>query len=281
MKLTPRYDGSPIISIAGRPDDQLLPVTRQRERMETMLADLDADEWKAPSRCDAWTVHDVVAHLAGVNAFWRSSVIAGLAGSPTRVLAGFDPAATPPLLVEPMRALMPAEVLDQFVSSNRAFLDTLAELDEQGWSTLAETPAGHLPIRLLAQHALWDSWIHERDIALPIARTAAREPDEIRSCLSYAAALSPAFAISFGNAPVGVFAVETTDPELRLVLEVGECVAVRAGPAPTDAPCLRGDAVELIEALSLRAPTSVAAPTEWRNLLEGLALAFDGKLELA
>ena len=281
MKLTPRYDGSPIISIAGRPDDQLVPVTRQRKRMESMLGDLDDADWKAPSRCDGWTVQDVVAHLVGVNAFWRSSVKAGLGGTPTRILAGFDPAATPPLMVEPMRALTPAEVLEQFVSSNTAFLATIAALDETEWSKFAETPAGHVSIRLLAQHALWDAWIHERDIALPLGRTATVEPDEVRSCLGYAAALSPAFAISFGNAPVGVFAVDSSDPELRLVLEVGEAVAVHEGPAPIDAPCLRGDTVELIEALSLRTPTSVSAPIEWRQLLEGLAMAFDGKLELA
>jgi len=249
--------------------------------METMLADLGDEEWSAPSRCDGWSVQDVVAHLVGVNAFWRSSVTAGLNGSPTRVLAGFDPAATPPLMVEPMRALTPAAVLDQFVASNDAFLATISDLDAPAWTTLAETPPGHLPMHLLARHALWDAWIHERDIALPLGRTAAEEPDELRSCLGYAAALSPAFAISFGAPTLGAFAIETTDPVVRLVLEVGETVAVREGAAPTAAPCLRGDTVSLIEALSLRAPTSVSAPIEWRRLLEGLAMAFDGELELA
>ena len=70
MELSPRYDGPPIISIGGVPDDQLVPLTRQRRRLEAMLADLATDEWAAPSRCDDWTVQDVVAHLAGVNTFW-------------------------------------------------------------------------------------------------------------------------------------------------------------------------------------------------------------------
>ncbi len=281
MKLTPRYDGPPIISIAGLPDDQRAPVLRQRRRLEATLADLSIEDWRSASRCDGWTVQDVVAHVVGVNAFWQGSVLAGLAGTPTRVLAGFDPAATPTLMVEPMRALTPAEVLDQFVLSNDAFLGTIAELDEPAWSMLAESPAGHVPIRLLAQHALWDCWVHERDIALPLGLTPAVEPDELLSCLRYAAALSPAFAISSGSTSVGVFAVEASNPELRFGLEVGESVAVSEGLAARDAPCLRGAAVELVEALSLRAPLPPSAPTEWRQLLSGLATAFDSELEIS
>ena len=182
-------------------------------------------------------------------------------------------------MVEPMRALTPAEVLDQLVLSNDSFLGTIAELDEPAWSVLAESPAGHVPIRLLAHHALWDCWVHERDIALPLGLTPAVEPDEVLSCLRYAAALSPAFAISTGSRSVGVFSVEASDPELCFGLEVGESVAVSEGLAPRDAPCLRGGAVELVEALSLRAPLPTSAPIEWRQLLAGLATAFDSDLE--
>lgn len=281
MKLAPRYDGPLIMSIGGLSDDQCAPVLRQRRRLEATLADLSNDNWNSASRCGGWTVQDVVAHVVGVNAFWQGSVLAGLAGTPTRVLAGFDPAATPPLMVDPMRSLTPAEVLDQFALSNDAFLGTIAELDETGWSTLAESPAGHVPIRLIAHHALWDCWVHERDIALPLGLTPAMEPDEVLSCLRYAAALSPALAISSGSAFVGVFAVEASDPELCFWLEVGESVTVLDDSGPRDAPCLRGAAVELVEALSLRAPLPSSAPTEWRQLLAGLATAFDSELQFS
>ncbi len=55
---------------------------------------------------------------------------AGRAGTPTRLLANFDPSATPPLMVAPMRALGHGQVFEQFVASNTAFLDTIAALDE-------------------------------------------------------------------------------------------------------------------------------------------------------
>jgi uncharacterized protein (TIGR03083 family) len=279
MKLVPRYDGPVVISIAGRPDDVLAAVTRQRRRLEATLATLDDDEWSAASRCDAWTVQDVIAHVVGVNGFWHASVTAGLAGTPTRILTGFDPAATPLLMVGSMRALTPAEVLDQFVSSNDAFLDAIAELDESAWSILAEAPAGHVPIRLLAHHALWDCWIHERDVVLPLGLTPPVEPDEIAACLRFATALSPAFAISAGRAPKGVFTVDASEPEVCFTLEVGESASVREGVGPTGAPCLRGNSVELVEALSLRVPLPDSTPIEWRHLLEGLATVFDTAIE--
>ena len=279
MKLSPRYDGLPIISIDGRWDDQVEPVARQRRRFEAMLAGIDDQQWQAASRCAGWTVQDVVAHLVGVTAFWEASVGAGLAGTPTRLLAAFDPAATPPLMVEPMRTLTPNEVLEQFVSSNDGFLGAIEGLDERGWSMIAEAPAGHLPIRILVHHALWDCWVHERDIALPLGLEGAVEPDEVHACLRFAAALSPALAMGNSGEPnttsPGQFAVAATDPDTHFVLEVGESVAVHTGPARDGTPCLRGGAVSLVEALSLRAPLPVATPPEWRSVLGGLATAFD------
>jgi uncharacterized protein (TIGR03083 family) len=279
MLLRPRYDGPPIIAIAGEPDDQLAPVTRQRRRFEAMLEGLSDDEWSSATRCESWTVQDVVAHLAGVNAFWHASVRAGLAGTPTRVLAGFDPATTPDLMVAPMREQPPKEILEQFVSSNDAFLGVLAELDESGWETVAESPPGHVPIRLLTAHALWDSWIHERDVALPLGLAPLVEPDEVGSSLRYAAALSPALAIESGHTPTGTFAVEAIDPSVCCVLDVGESVSVRDDKAPPEVPRLSGDAVELVEALSIRARLPPETPPEWLGLLQGLAAAFNADAE--
>jgi uncharacterized protein (TIGR03083 family) len=247
--------------------------------MESLLADLSDDQWQSPSRCAGWTVQDVVAHLVGVNAFWEASVVAGLAGTPTQVLAAFDPAAHPPLMVAPMRALTPQEILEQFVASNDGFLGAVAGLDDDGWSTPAETPAGHVPIRLLAFHGLWDAWIHERDIALPLGLTPPEEPDEISSSLRYAAALGPALTISGSEPCSGGLAVLATEPDIQFTLDVDEWVSVHDAIAAADVPCLRGPAVELTEALSLRAPLPATAPDAWRRHLGSLATMFDTELE--
>ena len=275
MKLSPRYDAPAVLSIDGRPDDQAEVVRRQRRRLESLLAELSDNEWSSASRCDGWTVRDVVAHLVGVNAFWEASVSAALAGAPTRRLASFDPAAHPPLMIEPMRALTPHEVFDQFVASNRGFLGALATLDAQGWSAIAESPAGHVSVRLLAHHALWDSWVHERDIAVPLGLTCGDDADEVTSCLRYAAAIGPALTIGHRNAFTGQLAVQATDPDICFTLDVGESVAVRRDAPHAGVPCLRGRAVDLIEALSIRAPLPADAPEAWHRLVLGLATVFD------
>ncbi len=274
MLVSPRYEGPPIISITGLPSDQRVPLVRQRKRLEAMLGDLSEGDWRSASRCEGWSVQDVVSHLVSVNVFWHASVLAGLGGVPTRVLIGFDPATTPALLVAPTRELAPAEVLGRFVSSNEAFLGVIANLDDGAWAMLAETPAGHLPIRLVAHHALWDCWVHERDIAAPLGLRPPVESDEVGSCLRYAAALSPALAIGTGQMLNGSFAIQASDPDICCVLDVGESVAVRDVIASPEVPCLRGDAASLVEALSIRMPLPPSAPIEWRLMLDGLANAF-------
>ena len=281
MLLTPRYDGSLFLTIDGSPDDVLQPLTRQRRRLLATLAELDDAQWAAPSRCEGWSVQDVVSHLVGVDGFWQASVVAGLAGTPTAYLAGFDPAATPPMMVDGMRSLSPAEVLDQLTAASTGYLDAVADLDDASWSLLAESPAGHVTVRILCAHALWDCWIHERDIVLPLGLAPVEEPDEVLTCLRYAAALSPTFALSQGTAVPGTFTVEVTDPDDGFVLTVDDAVTLTDPPLPGDAPCLRGSAVELVEALSMRRPLPASTPVEWQQLMVGLATVFDSEVETA
>jgi uncharacterized protein (TIGR03083 family) len=262
------------VSLGGAPDDQLAPATRQRRRFEALLGDLGEEEWNAPSRCRGWTVHDVAAHLVGVNTFWSASLAAGLAGRPTRILGTFDPVETPELMVAQMRGQTRDEVLDQLAQTTEAFLSALGKLDGDGWLMLAEAPPGHLPIRLMVQHALWDCWIHERDIAIPLGVATPVEPDEVRSCLVYAAALSSVIARS-GSQITGELALNATDPTFVCSLELDGTVTVRDDCSQTTAPCLAGDAMALVEALSLRAPLPDDAPVEWQNITDGFARVFN------
>ncbi len=243
--------------------------------MQATVAGLSDEDWAVPSRCEGWSVKDVVAHIVGVNAFWRASVQAGLSGRPTRMLAGFDPVTTPASMVDAMRALTAGELVEQLESSNDSLLDLVGTIDDEQWSLPAEAPPGHVPIRLVIQHALWDCWVHERDIALVLGLAAPVEPDEVSSGLRYAAALGPSLAVGFGNTLTGVFGVVASDPDVCFSVEIGDSIVVRDCASPNDAPCLRGDAVELVEALSIRMALPPSAPAEWRQLLKCLAAVFD------
>lgn len=276
MPLDPRYDGPPLVSIELPLDDPSVPLVRQRDRMAAALADLSDEEWAAPSRCEGWTVQDVVLHLAGVNAFWALSITKGREGEPTRYLTAFDPVDTPAQMVEAARGVAPAEALARLVESNAALVASLVGLTPGEWTSVrAEGPPGHLSLRCIALHALWDSWVHERDVLLPLGRPVVDEPDEIRGSLRYVAALGPAFSLASGPAGrTGAVVVDATDPDDRFVVELGASVRLHDGDAPEGALVLEGRALDLVEALSIRAPLdlAVAAGDAW--MLGGLAAAF-------
>jgi uncharacterized protein (TIGR03083 family) len=273
--LTPRYDGPAALVLDGPTGDPAVPLLRQRRRLATTLAGLDAAQWAAPSRCDGWSVQDVVAHLVTTNQFWAFSASAALDGTPTRVLATFDPVASPAEMVAAVRSQSPAEVLARFAETNEALAHAVAGLDAEGWSAVGEAPPGHVSLRAVALHALWDAWVHERDIVLPLGLVPVEEADEIDGSLRYAAGLGPAFAATSGSTRTGTFGIEAVDPEVRLVVEVGGSVVVRDGEAARDRLRLVGTAVELLEALSLRAPLPHAVPEGDRWLLGSLGQVFD------
>ena len=281
MLIQPRYDGPPVIVLDGAIDDQRDTLIRQRRRMVDELASRTDEEWRTPSRCEGWTAKDVVAHLGTTNDFWRLSIEAGLAGAPSRLLVGFDPKLTPAALVEAVRALSPAETFERFATSTSSLCDAVDALDVTGWATIAEAPPGHVPIRVMAHHAVWDAWVHERDILLPLGAAPAEEADEIISCLRYAAALGPSFAALSDADRRGVLAIDVSDPDAHVVVELaGGAVAVRAGEAPSGAAVLRGRAVDVLEMLSIRVPFDQAIPDDARWMVQGLVDVSESTAEV-
>ncbi|HEY5155941.1 MAG TPA: maleylpyruvate isomerase family mycothiol-dependent enzyme [Acidimicrobiales bacterium] len=252
-----------------------LPLLRQRERLAGMLADLDDAQWGAASRCDGWSVQDVIAHLVGTNQFWALSIVCSRQGAPTRFLTTFDPVATPEQMVEAVRGQPPAETLVQFVETNAAIGEALVSTSDAEWQAAAEGPLGHIPLCAVVAHALWDSWIHERDIVMPLGLDPVHESDEVALCLSYAAALSPGFLAAGGSARIGAFEVDASHPEVRFVVEVGPTVTIRDGAGADLDMRLTGDAVALVEGLSLRGPLVADVPPSGQWMFEGLAEAFD------
>ena len=275
MILTPRYDGPAVLRFTTPVGDPSVPLLRQRRRLGEVLGRLDGSQWASASRCERWSVRDVVAHLVGTDQFWVISATAAVAEAPTHHLRGFDPATTPPLLVDGMGDLAPAEVLAAYLEGVEALAAVLSCLDEQQWSMPAEAPPGHVPLHAVARHALWDAWIHERDIVLPLGLDPVEEADEVSACLHYAASLGPALLATNGSQRSGMLVVEGTDPAVHVVVEAGETVVVSDDETPANAVFLHGRSVDLLEALSLRAPFPHDIAEEDRWLLGGLATAFD------
>lgn len=276
MQLTPRYDGPRVLHIEAAVADPGNLVLQQRRRLAETLAGFDESQWRAPSRCEGWSTRDVVSHLVGTNRFWAASMSSGLAGSPTRILAAFDPVATPAAMVDASRAMAPIDVLAAYCASLDQLAAVLTDVPADAWSRPAESPVGHVELRAVALHALWDAWTHERDILLPLGLDPTADDDEIRASLIYAAAISPTLLATQGSTRTGRLAVDGTTPDVSLVVDVGPTVTVRdRGSAdPADAE-LRGAAVDVIESLTLRVPVRHDVDPEFEWMLGGLAEAFD------
>lgn len=182
---------------------------------------------------------------------------------------------TPALLVDTVRGWTAGEVLARYVATTEALAAAVAGLDGTAWSRTGETPLGHVGLDIVAIHALWDSWLHERDMLLPLGLVPAENADEVVACLCYAAAISPALLAMGGSARSGRLAVAASYPAVQLVVDVDSSVVVRLGAASPDAVVVRGRVVDLIEALSLRTPAAVELPAGEQWLLSGLTAAFN------
>lgn len=273
-QIAPRYGGEPVIDLDAVLTDPGEACTRQRARLAAVLAASTPEEWQTPSRCEGWSVQDVVEHLATATQFWALSIRSGVDGEPTRLLATFDPAAGPAAMVAAVRGADVAVTRERFLAANRALDDALASLGSSDWSRLAEAPPGHLAIRAVVAHALWDSWIHERDILLPLGREPTIEPDEVEPALAYAAAVGPGFRCAAGSVRTGTLAVVAHRPESTFRVEIGATARVEPGAAvAAGTAVIEGDAVDLLDALSYRAPM-VVVPDADRWMVEGLGDAF-------
>jgi hypothetical protein len=69
--------------------------------------------------------------------------------------------------------------------------------------------------------------------------------------------------------------LETTDPDGCVVVEVTDRVVVHDQPPADPAVVLRGSAVNLVEALSVRGPLPDSVPASHRWLVDTLATVFE------
>ncbi len=274
MQLNPHYSADPLLVLDGDPTAILEPTVRQRRRLAAAIAAFTDTEWSHPSRCEGWSSRDVLVHLDGTNFFWTQSIAAGLRGEPTRFLATFDPVTSPAVSVSQSLELSPATVRDRFVESTDTLCALLESLDPDDWTLLAEAPPGHVSISAVVHHALWDSWVHERDILIPLALDPVVDVDEVTACLRYAAALGPALARGRGIDERGRLAVRATDPVVDVLIDIGEHIGVTDAVGAADLT-LDGPAVDLVDALSIRRPLDQAVADEVAWMVDGLATTFD------
>ena len=273
MQIAPRYGDQPVMRIESFIDDPATPLLRQRTRLATRLADLDDAQWAAPSRCQGWSVQDVVAHLTTTNQFWALSITSARDGDPTRFLDGFDPVAVPAQLVDDARGLdarprpsigspgptrpWPTPSSTSTTTAGPCWPRRRPVTWPSGWwrCTRCGTPGS-----TSATSCCRSGW--------PRPRSPTRSPDRWPTSPRW---VRPSWPWS-ARPECATLDVQATDPDVRVVVEVGPTVVLHDGSAGSVAASpgavtvtLAGPAVDLVEALSFRVP--LTAPVGPRRSL--------------
>jgi uncharacterized protein (TIGR03084 family) len=138
---------------------------QQAELRDLVLA-IDQSDWQRASRCEGWTVADVVLHLAQTNELAIASANGHFAEAVDRLTGGRSTAASvddgADLMVARDRDVPGPAVGDRWQASTRALCDVLRASDPDARFLWV---AGELSPRTLATTRLAETWIHTGDVA--------------------------------------------------------------------------------------------------------------------
>ncbi len=146
-------------------------LAEQQAELSGLLSGLDDTDWLRPSRCEGWTVGDVVLHLAQTNELATASAsgrmaeaLAELGGTQGGRGGTVDDGAD--LLVARERGQPGPAVRERWAASGDALCRRLADADPH---QRLEWVAGQLSARSLAATRVAETWIHAGDAGEPFA----------------------------------------------------------------------------------------------------------------
>lgn len=151
--------------------DILHDLAAQQDDFDAVIVDLDEEGWLRPSRCEGWSVADVVAHMAQTNELAAASVT-GRLGEAAEAVGWTGGVGTVDDLAESAvvrsRGVPGAQLGDRVGAWWRqSAADQLAALTACDPSQRVPWVSGSLSARTLAATRLSETWIHTGDIAAP------------------------------------------------------------------------------------------------------------------
>jgi uncharacterized protein (TIGR03084 family) len=147
--------------------DVVAALVEQHAELDGLLSGLDGADWDRASRCEGWSVADVVLHLAQTDELATASLegrfaeASGLGLSPGASAATVDEGAD--LLVARERGEPGAAVRERWRNGADTLVRMLRASDPH---RRVQWVAGELSTRTLATTRLAEAWIHTGDIAV-------------------------------------------------------------------------------------------------------------------
>lgn len=158
--------------------DELSALTEQQQELSDLLVPLRDDDWSRPSRCEGWSVADVVLHLAQTNEMAIGSAQGRFTDALATLTAGVQAAGNvddgADLMVRHQRGAPPEAVRERWQQSADGLRAAISDNDPR---RRVDWVAGTLTVRTLTVTRLAETWIHTGDVAdaldstlLPAAR---------------------------------------------------------------------------------------------------------------
>jgi uncharacterized protein (TIGR03084 family) len=215
---------------------EISALAEQQAVLSELLAPLDDDGWSRPSRCDGWSVADVVLHLAQTNEMAIGSAQGRFTDALTVLTKGVEAAGNvddgADLMVRHERGMPVTALLDRWQRSADTLVAALTSVDPH---ERVDWVAGQLSARTLTTTRLAETWIHTDDVADALEVTLA-PAERLRHVARLAWRTLPYAFTRAGRALSGPVAFELEGPSGAAWTFVPE-----DDPATT----IRGDGVEL------------------------------------
>ena len=225
-------------------EEILEALAEQQSELDGLISPVDDDAWAKPSRCDGWSVSDVMLHLAQTNEMALGSLKGNFDGVLEDLVrdmrAGKDVDDGAGLMVEAQRGAPASEVYGRWRAGVDEMMAEFRAIDPH-----ARVPwvAGMLSAHTLSTTRLAETWIHTNDVAHGLGVDLG-SPARLKHIARLAWRTLPYAFMRAGRAMTGKVVFELTAPS-------GEEMWVFAdGPSPT---VLRGTARDLCEVAAQRA----------------------------
>lgn len=141
-------------------------LAEQHAELAALLAPLDEVDWARPSRCEGWSVADVVLHLAQTDELALASAEGRFAEELEQLGAGLGTGGNvddgADLLVASQRGQPATAVFERWRTAAEALRRSLAASDPGQRVTWV---AGEISARTLTTTRLAETWIHTGDVA--------------------------------------------------------------------------------------------------------------------
>jgi len=171
----------------------------QRRRFAALAATFDDGQWTAASRCSQWNVQDVVRHVTQMCGVTLATLRSAQAGERYEGFAGFAPKVSPHRLVRDAGPEPVERTAYAFSAAVDEVVATVSALDPDDTTLLVMTPPGRQPWPRATLHSLFDSAVHERDVALPLGLPSEPGADELTAIAAYQVLLAARVACLFGS----------------------------------------------------------------------------------